>query len=229
MKPWYGMVLAFAVVAPPGGAQGLSVFAQFRTSCLGGATCGLLGFSVVMHSSSGTGTCTESCVFFSNPNLECGPCPSAGTNGTPGRIPNELSSTPGYDIYLDLVGVPASDTSVFVNARARWQSVVLSDLSDIATGGITTASGCSVPSIIDDLYICAKYVSIDGAGKILGQAGPAYIRTSNSLTITGEMEFDSPDIATLRTRNILNNVILHEMGHILGTLDWCIMKSTGGR
>jgi hypothetical protein len=215
MKTWNGIVLVLTF-ATPRGAQGISLFAQLLNSCFGGTSCGLFGFSVIKHTSSGTGGCTESCVFFANPNLECGGCPNI--------ISNEETTSPGYDIYLDLVGVPSSDASVFGNARARWQSVILSDLTDVSSGQLSTASRCSLPTTVDDLYICAQYISIDGAGKVLGQAGPAYIRNSNSLTVTGTMEFDSPDIDFLRSKNILNSVILHEMGHIIGMLDWFLLK-----
>ena len=69
---------------------------------------------------------------------------------------------------------------------------------------------------MDDLYICSRFVSIDGAGKILGSAGPLYIRADNSLPITGDMRFDSSDIAWLKSAGNFGSVILHEMGHIFG-------------
>ena len=64
--------------------------------------------------------------------------------------------------------------------------------------------------------IFARFDSIDGPGKILGQAGPCLVRVSNGLSLVGVMEFDSADIATLNASSQLNDVMLHEMGHVLG-------------
>ena len=60
-------------------------------------------------------------------------------------------------------------------------------------------------------------MAIDGAGGILGQAGPDLLRPSPSrLPAHGEMEFDSADVATMYASGTWTNVILHEIGHILG-------------
>ncbi|HSE46987.1 MAG TPA: leishmanolysin-related zinc metalloendopeptidase, partial [Gemmatimonadales bacterium] len=68
----------------------------------------------------------------------------------------------------------------------------------------------------DDLLIFVALVPIDGVGKILGQAGPCFIRSSNRLTIIGIMKFDTADLANMQTNGTLDDVILHEMGHVLG-------------
>jgi hypothetical protein len=124
-----------------------------------------------------------------------------------------------YNIDLDLVGISASDSTFFTDSKSRWESIVRGDLQNISTTGADPPSaGCVFPTIVDDLYICARFVSIDGPGRILGGAGPTYVRVSNTLTITGEMVFDSADINTLKSQGNFGTVILHEMGHILGTL-----------
>ena len=43
--------------------------------------------------------------------------------------------------------------------------------------------------IVDDLLIFVSLVGIDGVGKVLGQVGPCFIRTSNKLTVIGIMKF----------------------------------------
>lgn len=209
MKAWNAVVVAVALLTTPRGAHGFLFLAQLFNNCYDGDSCGLFGFSVVKHSISGTGGCTDQCVFLPSPGLKCGSCAN--------NIENEETSTPGYDIYYDLHGVPAIDTIVFINARERWKYVILSDLSDISSDVIETGSRCSLPPTIDDLYICGQYSSIDGEGGILGQAGPTYLRTSNSLTIAGEMKFDTEDIDSLRSENQLNVVMLREVGYIIGT------------
>ncbi len=124
-----------------------------------------------------------------------------------------------FNIDLDLVGVSASDRTFFADAKSRWESIIRGDLQDIPMAGANPPStGCAFPTIVDDLYICAQFIPIDGRGRILGSAGPIYIRVIDGLTITGEMEFDSEDISTLKSQGNFESVILHEIGHILGML-----------
>jgi Bacterial Ig-like domain/Leishmanolysin len=110
---------------------------------------------------------------------------------------------PGFQITLAFGGgLTATQQAVFTAAAARWQAIITTDLVDVGT--------------IDDIRIDATGVTIDGPGNILGQAGPTAIRGSNQLPFTGEMEFDSADLASMEANGSLNNVITHEMGHVLG-------------
>jgi Leishmanolysin len=119
-----------------------------------------------------------------------------------------------YNIYLDLVGIPSSDQAYFTGAKARWEGIITGDLTDRSSSSYSSlGTGCVYPAVIDDLYICASYAYIDGPGNVLGFAGPRNIRNSG-LTITGEMTFESVDISLLGGQ--LGDVILHEMGHVLG-------------
>ena len=126
--------------------------------------------------------------------------------------------TLNYNIELDLVGVNASDLIFFADSELRWESIIRGDLASASTLFFDPPeAGCVYPEVVDDLYICARYVAIDGPNKIVGSAGPRYTRSStNLLTITGDMEFDSADINNLKSRGNFGSVILHEIGHILG-------------
>ncbi len=70
-----------------------------------------------------------------------------------------------------------------------------------------------LPPVITDTT-SASIVPIDGPGKILAQAGPCLIRSTGFLPALGLMEFDSADVGGLGSS--LSDVILHEMGHVLG-------------
>jgi Leishmanolysin len=121
-----------------------------------------------------------------------------------------------FQIALGFLGIPAEDQRYFTDATARWQSIVIGDLSDIYVGdGVKSPGGCTFPSTIDDVHICALYGAIDGPGRVLGYASPSYTRGPTGLTVAGEMRFDSADVATLKNGNMAA-VILHEMGHVLG-------------
>ena len=148
--------------------------------------------------------------------------PTQAPTKSPTRTPTK-APTFNYNIELDLVGVNASDFIFFADSESRWESIVRGDLTSFSSAVLTSppAEGCSYPSVIDDLYICARYVPIDGPLKVLGSAGPLYYRTSNFLPITGDMKFDSADIDYLKSQGSFGSVILHEIGHILGMFVSC--------
>ena len=95
-------------------------------------------------------------------------------------------------------------------------------MPNITVDPATFPAGSCVPGTpalnetIDDLVIFAVLDSIDGPGKILGQAGPCFIRLPGYLPLIGAMRFDTADVATLESAGQFDEVILHEMGHVLG-------------
>jgi len=125
----------------------------------------------------------------------------------------------GYAITLCYrTTMTASQRQAFVNAASRWGTIITNDLSDI-TASFDGVCGGSVPvynGTVDDLLIFATVEPIDGPNNIVGSAGPCIIRTSNQLPIIGTMRFDSADLVNLENAGLLNSVILHEMGHVIG-------------
>ena len=89
--------------------------------------------------------------------------------------------------------------------------------------------------IVDDVFIYATVVSIDGPGKILASAGPCFVRVGaggapgTRHAVIGRMTFDADDIGGLVTSGRLNDVVLHEMMHVLGfgTI-WTSQSRIGG-
>lgn len=86
-------------------------------------------------------------------------------------------------------------------------------LSDIIVGDVADAA---VVRPIDDVKIFAKISDIDGSGGILGQAGPLYYRTADYLPINGIMEFDVADADDFDAIGMFNDIVFHEMMHVLG-------------
>ncbi len=103
-------------------------------------------------------------------------------------------------------GLNANQRSVFALAAARWAEVIIGDLPSATVGG----------RVIDDVLITAKGEVMDGPRGTLGSAGPTRIRLPSNLPITGEMTFDTADLADMEQDGSLIDVILHEMGHVLG-------------
>jgi hypothetical protein len=111
------------------------------------------------------------------------------------------------DVVFPDSTLTASQRQAFRLAADRWSQIITADLPDVAINGRT----------IDDLEITATAPFIDGPNGILGQAGPRDMRTSGTqLPYTGVMRFDSADLAMMESSGLLKNVILHEMGHVLG-------------
>ena len=81
------------------------------------------------------------------------------------------------------------------------------------------ACGVGHPAInetIDDLVIYIEVVAIDGPGGILGSAGPCVVRPSGALTVLGRIRLDQADVASMESSGTLYDVVLHEMGHVIG-------------
>jgi len=112
-----------------------------------------------------------------------------------------------------------SQRKAFDDARLRWQTAISQDIEDgqlDAEAGSCGASSPAVHQMIDDVLILVTLVDIDGEGGVLGGASPCWIRDPGSLTIMGTMQFDVADLDMLEVEGILSNVVLHEMGHVLG-------------
>lgn len=117
------------------------------------------------------------------------------------------SPPPGaFDIVVRASGLTASQQQVFNRAAARWEQVITGDLPDATYQGVR----------VDDLLIDARARAIDGRDGVLAESGPDTFRSGSQLPYHGTMQFDSADLASLESSGQLYDVVLHEMGHVLG-------------
>lgn len=125
---------------------------------------------------------------------------------------------PAFNVEVRYPGTPPTPAqkAAFDAAVVRWQSIIMGDLEDAVVNVSASSCAPAMNETIDDLVIFAELVPIDGPGNVLGSAGPCLIRVGSRLTAVGRMRFDTADLATLETNGRLNDVILHEMGHVLG-------------
>ena len=130
---------------------------------------------------------------------------------------NATASASQFTIQLDFrtTATPAQQAA-FNNAKARWQTVITGDLTDFNVSGAPACEGVTSTGIVDDVKILVFLEPIDGVGDVLGAAGPCIIRGSSLLTVIGVMRFDTADLPNLEANGSLDDVILHEMGHVLG-------------
>ena len=130
----------------------------------------------------------------------------------PGRAEAIAATSSPFTIEVRFLGgLNATQQAAFTDAADRWTRVIVGDLPSVLVDG----------EIIDDVLIRAQGVEIDGPGRILGQAGPTHLRPATAgaaafLTAKGIMSFDAADLSKMEASGTLNDVITHEMGHVLG-------------
>jgi hypothetical protein len=111
--------------------------------------------------------------------------------------------------------------AAFQNARERWQRIITGNLPNVQfTQSAGTCAGVAYPAldeVVDDLIIFVLVTAIDGPGGTLGSAGPCWLRGEPSgLPVIGGIRLDSDDLDRMATNGTLTDVILHEIGHVLG-------------
>ncbi len=109
-----------------------------------------------------------------------------------------------FNLTLNFTGgLTATQQTVFGDAATFWEGHVTGYQPGIAIGGLTIDAGGSY---------------IDGAGGVLGQAGPTAgtIQAGYTLATTGTMAFDTADLSAMESNGSLYDVILHEMAHVMG-------------
>lgn len=143
-----------------------------------------------------------------------GPPGGGGGGGGGGGIVTDYKSgagngTEGYDIWIQFKGSgwTLELQQAFKNA-ANYLTTVITD--DIGGGGRIGKL------VVDDLYVTAEVKTIDGAGGILGQAGPSSVWSASELTAAGQMQFDIADALTYLGKGLWDDIVTHELMHVLG-------------
>lgn len=140
----------------------------------------------------------------------------------PGRDVGLPSGAQHFQITLRFINTPTADQRAqFETAARRWQSLIHGDVFPVAGLIPPNACGADFPlpafdGVIDDIMINVLLQPIDGPGNILGAAGACLVRTNDWLPVYGLMFFDTADLDFLEGLGLLDEVIVHEMGHVLG-------------
>lgn len=104
----------------------------------------------------------------------------------------------------NLGGLTSSQVDIFDDAVDFWEFVLPGVQSEIDLS----------------LQISAIGENIDGEGNVLGSAGPSSITLASDAGFIyanrGLMRFDTADLNALERANLLFDVIVHEMGHVIG-------------
>jgi NAD/NADP transhydrogenase alpha subunit len=146
---------------------------------------------------------------------------------------DEKVGNSAFNIKVNFTG-DASYQPYFEASAARWSEIILNDLSDATNQSYNWSNvsgyetlGSKTYGTIDDLLIEA--VMYDGGDNgNLGSAGPIRAR-DDGMPIIGRMRFNTYYMSGMISSNTFGDVILHEMGHILGLgTRWSSLKDGSG-
>ena len=140
----------------------------------------------------------------------------------------DVSATVQTEFHIDVrfFGPTMTDAqqALFTNAAARLSAIIIGDIPDVTLTNFDVAQACGLPDLptlnetVDDVVIYASVQEIDGTGRILAEAGPCGFRNfgAGHLTSVGVMALDAADIERMGANGTLQDVITHEMLHVLG-------------
>jgi hypothetical protein len=197
--PVSGVPVTFAVASGGGSATGL-------TTSTNGAGIAQVG-SWTLGASAGVNTMTATTT-------------GSGIAGNPVTFA-DTALTASYTIGIQYFGpaVKPAVKAAMDAAVAKWQQIIYRSVGAITINVPAGTCGPGTPALnqsVANLLIFATFDSIDGPSNIVGSAGPCLIRNSNGLTAVGVMVFDSSDVDTLLAHGLLDQVMLHEMAHVIG-------------
>jgi len=146
---------------------------------------------------------------------------TAGAVTTDTVVFSATGQTAQFPIEIQYV-VPVSPTrhAAVDSAAARWSRIIYGALPSVPVtapaGSCFSKKTPAINETVNGVLIFVELDSIDGPFNILGQAGPCFIRSSSRLPLVGIIQLDTADLALIESHGDLNNVVLHEMGHVLG-------------
>lgn len=127
--------------------------------------------------------------------------------------------TEPFDITMRGVETLSPDAAAaFTAAADHWEQIIATGVADFSGSLLACLPAGTAPitGTIDDVVIDVSVVPIDGAGDVLGQAGPDCVNPMNELPVHGSIEFDAADVPSMLTDGTFSAVVLHEMAHVLG-------------
>jgi uncharacterized protein YjdB len=156
---------------------------------------------------------------------------TASSGGQAAMLPlTILAPTPSaFTIDVRFIGTPAPAVEVAARlAAARWSRVIIGALPptwvDLPANTCTFGTP-AITGTIRNVVIRVKVDSIDGLSKFLARAGPCVLRQTGTLPsgypewglpLLGDVTLDGADVEWIQANDMLADVLLHEMGHVLG-------------
>lgn len=104
-------------------------------------------------------------------------------------------------------------------AASRWSALMEGKLAPLlarAPAGRCGADAPALDEVVDDLLVFLVETEIDGPGGAAALAGPCFVREEGLLPVVGRVVVDRDDVSTLLDLGLLDDILAHEVGHVLG-------------
>lgn len=120
--------------------------------------------------------------------------------------------------FLGPGGTPRQRQAV-TTAIERWQRVIV---GHVQTSPLTEAANrCfagepAINEVVEDLLLFVQITPLDGPGNVAARASPCTVHMPAGLTQMGLLLLDSDDMELFLGQGTLDNIVTHELGHVLG-------------
>ena len=148
------------------------------------------------------------------------------STGTATPLVYSATFTSAGPYCVELVYITSPDPELRMaaeHAAARWSSIISGAVPPQPINEATfNCAGVTIPAIqrtVKSLVIYVDLSPIPSTTKglvTLGQAGPCWIRDTTGLTVIGMLKLNSDYLLNNLTPLQSEDVVLHEMGHVLG-------------
>jgi hypothetical protein len=124
--------------------------------------------------------------------------------------------------FVDRATPAPAVLTAFNRATTKWQTVIVDSVGSIPVKLAAGACDSAQPAInetVKDLLVLVhlRQISDTVPGQaILGESGPCLVRQPGNLPILGVMSLNSVTLDSLASNGMLDDVIEHEMAHLLG-------------
>lgn len=159
------------------------------------------------------------------------PITNPGDPGGPGDPGPGDPTVPDYPVptewtfgieFVGLDDIAPEYQAAFTDAADRWTELIAKSFDPVMVSPevcpqvLPLAPDPTTPVLVDKIVIDVAVAPYDGPGNVLGYAGPQCVTKTTLFPVTGEMFFDLDDVDQLIANNQWADVIIHEMGHVLG-------------
>jgi len=124
--------------------------------------------------------------------------------------------------YVDPLQPAAPVVGAFTKAVATWERVIVDSVGSVPVQLAAAACDSSQPAVhetVKDLLILVhvRQISDTVPGQsILGESGPCLVRKPGNIPVLGVMSLNSTTLSSLAASGLLDDVVKHEMAHLLG-------------
>lgn len=136
----------------------------------------------------------------------------ADAEDSQGRVPFRIQ-------YRLLTEAPDAVVEALDQAILRWERAIAGKLAPVRVRVGAGSCGDNAPAldeVVDDLTVLVTVETMDGPGGVVARANPCLLREDGLLPLMGQLRLDASDLEALEAVDLLQDVVAHEIGHVLG-------------